>query len=320
MAEHWISAKTALAIANTTGDVYSTCLAICKRANAGLIQAKAQLLIFHEERKENCIIAPKFWWAEGHEALTQDWESGDFSTFIDSKHEFRVFGVCFAASDILKMLPIERRSSALRGLSVLTDPAWCTALEARKYIYSVSGINPAVAGDALVEYCRLGFVPARALEMQTSFKGVPENWDVEEREAEVPIWFWQSFAKANASSQDWQLGLFQGEGTAFDKPALARLSGVHFYRDALSAFDKGQPKGTPKTASKGGRPPASYWDDLWSAMATQLYEGDLQPKRQADIEKAMQDWASANGHEPAVSTIRDRARKLWLSLSREDEN
>lgn len=67
--------------------------------------------------------------------------------------------------------------------------------------------------------------------------------------------------------------------------------------------------------NKGGRPAAEHWDDMWAAMATLLYEGDLEPKRQADIEKAMMDWLESNGHSAADSTVRKRARLLWQRLN-----
>ncbi|WP_156472291.1 hypothetical protein [Sphingorhabdus sp. M41] len=68
------------------------------------------------------------------------------------------------------------------------------------------------------------------------------------------------------------------------------------------------------TKNKGGRPAAEHWDEMWATIATLLYEGDLNPKRQADIEKAMMDWLESNGHSAADSTVRKRARLLWQRL------
>lgn len=66
--------------------------------------------------------------------------------------------------------------------------------------------------------------------------------------------------------------------------------------------------------SKNGRPPAEFWDDLWAAMAIDLYTGALVPKSQADIERAMNDWISGRELSCATSTVRKRARKLWDGL------
>lgn len=70
---------------------------------------------------------------------------------------------------------------------------------------------------------------------------------------------------------------------------------------------------------RGGRPPAEYWDQLWAAIATALYFGDLKPKRQVDIEKAMADWIADHGHSASPSNIRKRARILWQNIEFVDE-
>ena len=78
---------------------------------------------------------------------------------------------------------------------------------------------------------------------------------------------------------------------------------------------KSVPVSNPKAIkNKGGRPAAEHWDDMWVAIAMQLYEGDLQPKRQADIEKAMMDCLADAGHSAADSTVRKRARLLWQRI------
>lgn len=69
---------------------------------------------------------------------------------------------------------------------------------------------------------------------------------------------------------------------------------------------------------KGGRPPAEFWDDMWAAIATALYDGSLTPKTQANVERAMADWIEANGYSAAHSTVRGRARRLWDRLSATD--
>ncbi len=66
----------------------------------------------------------------------------------------------------------------------------------------------------------------------------------------------------------------------------------------------------------GGRPPAAFWDQLWAEMAGQLYEGKLQPKRQAHIEDAMKQWLSQADHDCADSNIRRRAQLLWQRINR----
>jgi hypothetical protein len=55
-------------------------------------------------------------------------------------------------------------------------------------------------------------------------------------------------------------------------------------------------------------------------MCRQLYVGDLQPKRQADITKAMANWLSARGEDVADSTVKERARKLWAAIGKSDSD
>lgn len=67
--------------------------------------------------------------------------------------------------------------------------------------------------------------------------------------------------------------------------------------------------------ARGGRPRAEFWDNLWAEIAARLYEGDLKPKSQADVERAMTEWIEGHGRTAAVSTVRSRARKLWQRLA-----
>jgi hypothetical protein len=80
--------------------------------------------------------------------------------------------------------------------------------------------------------------------------------------------------------------------------------------------------GTNAQSSKpsGGRPPKPFWDELWASVAAALYNGDLDPKRQADVEKAMLNWAANNGHEIGEATVRRAARLLWHAIQGEDQN
>jgi len=70
---------------------------------------------------------------------------------------------------------------------------------------------------------------------------------------------------------------------------------------------------------RGGRPAAKHWDSMWAAIASQLYLGDLKPKTQAEIEKAMIVWLENGGFSAADSTVRKRARLLWQEIEH-DEN
>ena len=193
--DEWISATEAIKLVAAAIGVHQAPRAICSRAHAGLIKARAARLIVGEHIFDDEDIPEDFWWASDEAALQQDWRTGDFETWIDKgideRLEMKAFGVSFSR----------------HGIETL--------------------IAPAVAN-----------------------------------------------------------------------------------RDA-------QP---PTPTHPGGRPPAEWWDDLWVEICRQLYEGDLQPKKQADIERAMMDWASKRGHQPSEGSIRPRARKLWTALQNEGKN
>jgi hypothetical protein len=80
-------------------------LRICERAHAGLIRARALQYQQGEHIFKNREVPKLFWWAEGHEALEQDWAAGDFSTWIEQKIHVKAFGVTFAREDIEKLVP-----------------------------------------------------------------------------------------------------------------------------------------------------------------------------------------------------------------------
>lgn len=153
----------------------------------------------------------------------------------------------------------------------------------------------------------------------------------EYRNAVVPLWFWEKCTSYESSALDWQSGVFAGKGYHDGSTKLVRLTGVQFDRDGLDILDPQNqpcqqipnPEITPLVSAnrpKGGRPAAEWWDDLWVEICRQLYVGDLKPKTQGDIERAMLDWLATKGESAAESTVRGRARKLWSAIEAEDEN
>jgi hypothetical protein len=70
----------------------------------------------------------------------------------------------------------------------------------------------------------------------------------------------------------------------------------------------------------GGRPPADWWDDLIIDICFKHFRGELKPKTQAEVARAMQAWMTEHGHEAADSTVRVRARKVWNAIQQDAEN
>ena len=78
---------------------------ICRRARAGLIEARTERLLQDGKILNTCEISRNFWWAGGEAALNQNWATGDFDTWIDKKVYLEAFGVTFRRSDIERAKP-----------------------------------------------------------------------------------------------------------------------------------------------------------------------------------------------------------------------
>ncbi|MEO6152986.1 MAG: hypothetical protein ABIT09_06945 [Croceibacterium sp.] len=323
MGEQWIPAAQALELVSNSANNIHERLALCDRANAGLVKTRARLLIIDSAKREHTTIPSRFWWAKGHEALNQDWSIGDFSTSIERREHWRAYGVSFALGGLLEMIPVERRAATARALSVVGSSGWLSALEARRFAYEKAGRNPMNAGTAIIDGGKLGFIAARAVMMRRATRSDPDEWTEEVREWDIPEWFWENFTTKPGSTQDWERGVFAGDGLAPDKRCWITLTGVYFLADSLNvmlplsvsgdAADKPAP-------NPGGRPRKEFWDDLWCSVWGQIYHGELAPKRQADIERAMLTWVEAKGHNISESTIKPLARKMFAEMAREDIN
>jgi hypothetical protein len=80
---------------------------------------------------------------------------------------------------------------------------------------------------------------------------------------------------------------------------------------ALPDTGKIQAPIAPPPANKGGRPRKDWWDDFWIEICQMIYEGDLKPKSQAELERAMLDWVSDHGYDVGETTIKNAAKKLF---------
>ena len=87
----WISAAEAIKLLSFGGG-----RTICAHAKAGLVVARAKLYIVAGQRQSIVNVPAEFWWAEGGEALQQDWSSGHFVTWIKRDTvKLEAFGVEF---------------------------------------------------------------------------------------------------------------------------------------------------------------------------------------------------------------------------------
>lgn len=143
MDDEWISAKDALAFLQHAAPFTDQRRTICKRAHAGLIQARAQTLVLPDAKYSDANVGAGFWWAEGHAALEQNWVTGDFSTWIDKKYEVKAFGVYFAADDIYGIVP-----GASKGFG-----RWIESADAVELVAAEGGVASTDALAAIVHCC-----------------------------------------------------------------------------------------------------------------------------------------------------------------------
>jgi hypothetical protein len=104
----WISAASSVELIKPhfNNSAHAAKMRICEHAYARLVRARARRYMIDEATRDNSVVPHVFWWAEGNAALTQDWATGSFGTYInDIRH--RAFGVTFARVDLEKMIPAE---------------------------------------------------------------------------------------------------------------------------------------------------------------------------------------------------------------------
>jgi hypothetical protein len=336
MHEEWLSAADTMSLVEAVLGPHQARLTIARRAHHGLVRTRALRFISDKQSFDNAELPFKFWWAEGQEALEQDWIAGDFSTWINRYEQWRAFGVQFHRGDVLSILPAAKESLPLEEKAdVAPSPTqnWVSAREAVVRIMSATGQDGMRSLYSIISYVRTGHIKACAMVIHEKIENRYHEREQEYRNAVVPLWFWEKCTSYDSSALDWQSGVFAGRGYHNGRTMVVRLTGVQFDGDDLEILDpQNQPsrqesntKGlTPAVTSsnrpKGGRPAAEWWDDLWVEICRQLYLGDLKPKMQSDIERAMLDWLANRGTTAAESTVRGRARKLWDAISAEDEN
>lgn len=103
--DDWISAAETIKRVREATLSPTSHIALAKRAHAGLLRAHAQLMVIDNvQRHPDCDVAAGFWWAEGHEALTQNWQLGDFETWLKKTIRYQAFGVRFHRDDVDRMV------------------------------------------------------------------------------------------------------------------------------------------------------------------------------------------------------------------------
>jgi len=316
MPHEWIKAD--LALKYVSDEFFDTAARrrICERAHGGLIAAKAERIIWQGREESEHLIGKGFWWAEGGEALEQDWQSGDFSTWIDQKIEVKAFGVSFDFGALSELVPSDMKADALRRVSVAGHEDWISAAQVHSAV--IARGNPMHATAVLAEASRLGQFGARA--MRASFEaridGSVRAWSA--IEWDVPLWFWKDFADVRKGVFEWHLGKVRGEGRLNGVFTRIQLQGVYFHKSGLTSLGMaaGSVPFVTEPESKRGRRPKYDWPATSLAIFGHIYRGDLKPESQADIERALISHLTQGDVVPSESTVRPYAKQIWEEFSK----
>lgn len=300
MASQWIDAATARRIVADGGSLSAAEDSICIRAHAGMLNSRAARLQYGDESKDNCPVPKEFWWAEGDLALEQNWEAGDFSTWIKQEIELRAFGVKFDLAAILALLPIERRPIVARSLSVESNPDWVSARAACAIIEKHEGMYYTGARRRLIELAELGFVSARAVQMSRHHRHSTSL--TIEREWDVPLWFWESCIHSTEAKIDWALGSFGGNAFVEKSWCRVNLVGVHFLRAALAPPTETQSDDDKDDGEDGGSKPR-----LPDPRLQKWWDGKASVREGLSIDDL---WTLARASFPDHHISRDRMRVL----------
>jgi predicted nucleotide-binding protein len=150
--EDWVTAAEAVRrLKPVLGGEYTAQQTICKRAHSGLIRARAERFMVDEVSRDNCEVRKNFWWAEGNTALTQNWATGDFDTWIErGEVHLRAFGVLYLRADIEKLIPADMPAPPRRAA------AGSGSAQPNRKVFLVHGRDDAAKNDVALFLRKIG--------------------------------------------------------------------------------------------------------------------------------------------------------------------
>lgn len=172
------------------------------------------------------------------------------------------------------------------------------------------GKRPEGGPNSIINRAASGVVKAKAsLLIKLTLAG-----EVKEHDCPIPEVFWGG----QAMIPNWDHGDFSARVQQNGREEDWKAFGVTFERSGIEAMSlptvrtiaSTQPVAT-QGSSRRGRRPDDDWEAVMIELARQLYAGDLQPKKLADIETAIAGYLLAKGVTKSESTIREHARPFW---------
>jgi hypothetical protein len=334
MDDAWISAAEALALVDRMNP-YSAARSICGRANDGVVAARAHTLIIGDRRAEDVDVPAQFWWAPGHAALEQKWQSGDFETWIDQKFHCRAYGVRFLKRDIVAMLPPERTTGS--QLKLASEGNYAPASRCIEELQRQLSCTKKEAAVHIVRFCRAGLVEGRCASFWYEVTDIFGTHEVASDNVAIPSWFWEKCALAPDAILDWQSGTFAGRGMVGAHMHKARIRGAEFDVSGLVDMEnmlreQDSPPASPlRTAAaapspqsaeptaRGGRPKSENWANWIAELVCYVYEEGIPQGAGAEGQDAMigaveERLALRDLESPSRSTVQAAVRAALLRL------
>jgi hypothetical protein len=302
--------------------------AICSRANDGLIRARARRLLWGNESTDNSEVPPKFWWGRGELALTQNWGSGDFETWIDQRIHCRAYGVEFFREDIEAMVPAPSPRTPLnRSEPGNYAPAHDCLSELRKTL----GCDDFEAQRLIIRACRTGLLSARCETIWWSVKDRYGRREDNESGVAIPDWFWEHCLNGPDTVLNWMSGRFAGKGMIDGDEYKVRISGVQFNVGELVEIESMEvssrrapglaaPLEPSLQAVSLGRPLSDRWRPWIAELVAEIHDHGVPEgvgsQGQEQIIKAVAEALAERGQEtlsrsavqPVVQAVLDRMR------------
>ena len=218
-------------------------------------------------------------------------------------------------------LEMAAENAAEREITVEELASWWSPNDALAYATTCIGDRKAAA-NAIWQRLVAGLIKTVA---STSSMTVRDRPPTPKSTPElIPPRFWAKFSKHG--SDFWSVGdakfFLSGSGMATTYQCFGIKLNPADIRDTfppprpLPKRAEAEPE--PKTAAplplvnKGGRPRKDWWDDFWIEICRQIWEGELNPKTQAELETAMLEWVENHRNaDVGETTIKMAARKLF---------
>lgn len=215
--------------------------------------------------------------------------------------------------------------SESRKIAREVHPTWLTPFDAVQLLLSAGLEDREHAVNWLAARLKSGELRAIAIDYE-----ITDDYQIGDEYCYfAAVRLWKNIDKIPWKHDFWISGSYSNDSDMFVEsvtPGGIVIIDARFEPEIIQAFvgraianqANVKPPYLPKK-QQGGRPPKPFWDELWVSISAQLHNGDLQPKRQADIEKAVHDWLVFNGKEAGETAVRAKAKLLWTAIQTEVE-